>query len=185
MKILFHMLPEPGHLNPTFPVARALARRGHDIVYTSLLDLCPAIEARGFPCVPVHTAILRRGRLAEIDQLATPEDRDAAWIQIRERISDEYFDGTIEALVREIDPVVIAADVILLSPIQLVAHRLGIPWVQLSTSLSQHLDQLPPLSSAALPGAGSLELAAAHRTTSGASVRAGLNTAANETCSLG
>ena len=160
------MLPEPGHLNPTFPVARALADRGHEVIYTSVLDLRPAIEARGFACVPIHKDIVRLGRLAEIDQLATREERDAAWGQIRDRINDEYFDGTIQDAIRQIDPAVIAADVILLSPIQFVAHRLGIPWLQISTSLSQHHDELPPISSALLPGARPLELEASRWETS-------------------
>jgi zeaxanthin glucosyltransferase len=152
------MLPETGHLNPSFPLARALANRGHEIVYTSVLDLRAAIEARGFRCVCLHRDVLRRGRLEEIDGLRTGEERNVALGQIRDRVEDDYFDGTVEELIRTIDPAIIVADVITLSPLQYVSHRLGIPCLQISTSLSQRLDELPPLISHLSPRAPRLEL---------------------------
>src|SRR4051794_27370648 len=118
MRILFHVLPEPGHLNPTFPLARRLAERGHEIIYTSVLDLQSTIEARGFRCISLHRDIVPRGRLAEIDQLWTEEERTRAWIQIRDRMGDEYFDGTVEAEIQALDPALVVADVIMLSPLQ-------------------------------------------------------------------
>jgi zeaxanthin glucosyltransferase len=161
MRILFHVLPEPGHLNPTFPLARALANRGHEIIYTSAIDHQAAIESRGFRCVTIHRDAMWRGRLAEIDKMYVETARNAAWSQIRDRIDEDYFSGRIEELVHAIAPAVIAADIITLSPMQYVAHRLGIPCLQLSTSLSQRHDELPPLSSELLPSGRPLELAAA------------------------
>jgi UDP:flavonoid glycosyltransferase YjiC (YdhE family) len=146
MKILIHMLPELGHLNPTFPLARMLAERGHEVCYTAVLDLAPLIEARGFACVPIHADILPRGALTAMEAIPLDEERGRAWGRVRDRIHSEYFDGRgIETLLREAAPQLVLADVVALSPLQFAAHALGIPCVQLSTSLSQRFGAGPPL----------------------------------------
>jgi zeaxanthin glucosyltransferase len=161
-RILFHLLPELGHLQPTFGLARALAARGHDVLYTAPLDLVPRLAARGWRCVPIHRAALPAGALTEIEALETDDEREAAWMRVRAAIEEEYFSGRIEALVREVAPSVIAADVITLSPLQLVAHALGVPCVQLSTSLPQAHDAArPPITSALPPDADPFVQAAA------------------------
>lgn len=47
------MLPETGHLNPSFKLTRALARRGHDVRYLAPPELAPYIEAQGFAVQPL------------------------------------------------------------------------------------------------------------------------------------
>ena len=146
MKILFHMLPELGHLNPTFPLARTLADRGHEVLYTALVDLQPVIEARGFRSVPIHQELLPRGAFTVIEENPFAEERERAWGRIRDRVQAEYTAGTaLEQLLRAINPDLLIADVVPLSPLQFAAHALAIPCLQVSTSLSQHQDELPPL----------------------------------------
>jgi zeaxanthin glucosyltransferase len=157
MRILFHMSPDVDHLEATFPFARALASRGHEVVYTAALDLQAAIEARGMRCAPIHRDIFPRGAFAERERLHSGE-RHQAWLDAGNRVADEYFRGRIEAFVRELDPDIIIADVIAFSPIQFVAHRLGLPCLQLSISLPQRIDNLPPLTTALRPDASPLQL---------------------------
>lgn len=156
------MLPEAGHLNPTFPLASILTARGHDVVYTSLLDLEQTITERGFGFVPLHADAVPRGRLAQIDAHLTQWERDSAWEQIRDRITaEDYFSGRIEKTVRRINPSILLTDVVAVSPMQFIAHRLKLPCLQISTSLSHRHHDLPPLSSALPLDTPPVELAAA------------------------
>jgi zeaxanthin glucosyltransferase len=52
MRIGFLSLPVPGHLNPMTALARKLQSRGHDVVFISLADVAPFVEAAGLPFVP-------------------------------------------------------------------------------------------------------------------------------------
>ena len=52
MRIGFLSLPVPGHLNPMTALARKLQSRGHDVVFMSLADVAPFVEAAGLPFVP-------------------------------------------------------------------------------------------------------------------------------------
>ena len=45
MRIGFLSLPVPGHLNPMTTLARKLQSRGHDVVFISLVDTAPFVEA--------------------------------------------------------------------------------------------------------------------------------------------
>lgn len=155
------MLPEAGHLNPSFPLAKALKARGHEVVYTSLPDLEDSVRHQGFGFRALHADQVPPGRLPEIDQFTTESDRDLAWDQIRDCISEDYFDGrTLKQAVLEIEPDIILADIVSASPMQYIAHALGLPCLQLSTSFSQRFDELPPLLSPCLPNASLIEIAA-------------------------
>lgn len=144
MRVLLHVDPAPGHLEATLPLARALAGRGHEVVYSAPLERRAELEADGFRCVPVHRRARRGGDpWAELER--------------HQQIADDYHRGAIDAHVRAIDPAVIVADARASSPIQLVAYRHRIPCVQLSLTLSQHLDDRPPLTSALAPDASPLE----------------------------
>jgi MGT family glycosyltransferase len=58
----------------------------------------------------------------------------------------EYLEGTrIEELLRATAPDLLIADVVSLSPLQFAAHALGIPVLQVCTSLSQRHGARPPL----------------------------------------
>jgi len=51
-RILFVTHPEPGHILPTFKLARILSTRGHDVRYAAVPDMEKFIEAHGFTIVP-------------------------------------------------------------------------------------------------------------------------------------
>jgi zeaxanthin glucosyltransferase len=63
MRIGFLSLPVPGHLNPMTALARKLQSRGHDVVFISLADTAPFVEAAGLPFVPCSEAAYSAGSL--------------------------------------------------------------------------------------------------------------------------
>src|ERR1700753_787810 len=56
MRIGFLSLPVPGHLNPMTALARTLQSRGHDVVFISIADVTPFVEAAGLPFLPCSEA---------------------------------------------------------------------------------------------------------------------------------
>ena len=66
MRIGFLSLPVPGHLNPMTALARKVQSRGHDVVFMSLADVAPFVEAAGLPFVPVSQAAYPTGSLGSL-----------------------------------------------------------------------------------------------------------------------
>src|SRR5215471_13788920 len=66
MRIGFLSLPVPGHLNPMTTLARTLQSRGHDVVFLSLADVAPCVEAAGLPFVPCSEAAYPAGSLGKL-----------------------------------------------------------------------------------------------------------------------
>src|SRR5215469_668433 len=66
MRIGFLSLPVPGHLNPMTALARKLQSRGHDVVFISLADVTPFVEAAGLPFVPCSEAAYPAGSLGKL-----------------------------------------------------------------------------------------------------------------------
>src|SRR6201981_1713871 len=66
MRIGFLSLPVPGHLNPMTTLARKLQSRGHDVVFISLADVGPVVEAAGVPLVPCSEAAYPAGSLGKV-----------------------------------------------------------------------------------------------------------------------
>jgi zeaxanthin glucosyltransferase len=160
---MFYMLPEPGHMNPSFPLAQALRARGHDVVYGSTLDFEDEVTRRGFGFVPFHRDVYPRGWSAAFAHLPADEKRARATRLSQARRTENFLSGRVEGWVRSIDPDLILSDVVTYH-MTLVAHRLELPCIRLSTSLSQRLDELPPLTSSLPPDTPPIQLAAArHR----------------------
>jgi zeaxanthin glucosyltransferase len=66
MRIGFLSLPVPGHLNPMTALACKLQSRGHDVVFISLADVAPFVEAAGLPFVPCSEAAYPAGSLGNL-----------------------------------------------------------------------------------------------------------------------
>lgn len=60
MRFLFTTIPGSGHFHPLVPTARALRRRGHDVVFAASPSFAPAIEAAGFDAHPAGPDWLER-----------------------------------------------------------------------------------------------------------------------------
>jgi zeaxanthin glucosyltransferase len=146
--ILFAMLNESGHLNPTFKLAKALAARGHDVRYLATEDVRATIEGQGFAVEPLFPTLFPPGYLRDEEQLGTLARRRA--------ITSRY-----RALLRKLAegaPVAARPDLLLVDVTQtqmaLWARRAGVPLLQLNTSLPQTRDPgVPPLRSGAPYGA--------------------------------
>src|SRR5690242_6788157 len=50
--LLVALLPETGHLNPSFKLSRELQRRGHDVRYLVPRELSAYVAAQGFAVEP-------------------------------------------------------------------------------------------------------------------------------------
>ena len=66
MRIGFLSLPVPGHLNPMTALARKLQSRGHDVVFMSLADVAPVVEAAELPFVPCSETAYPAGSLGKL-----------------------------------------------------------------------------------------------------------------------
>jgi zeaxanthin glucosyltransferase len=66
MRIGFLSLPVPGHLNPMTALARKLQSRGHDVVFMSLADVAPFVQAAGLPFVPCAEIAYPAGSLGTL-----------------------------------------------------------------------------------------------------------------------
>ena len=64
MRIGFVSLPVPGHLNPMTALARKLQSRGHDVVFLSLVDVAPFVEAADCHLYPAQRWHIQPARSA-------------------------------------------------------------------------------------------------------------------------
>ena len=79
MKVLVSTTPHLGHFLPLVPIARALDRRGHDVVVAAEPGFSPAIEREGLRAVGVGRDLTLDDMLAVLPDIAevAPEDQDA------------------------------------------------------------------------------------------------------------
>jgi MGT family glycosyltransferase len=77
MKVLFFGLPLHGHLNPTLPLVRELARRGEEVIYLSTDEHSARIAATG-----ARYRAYRNGFLPELGSVARRMD-ELAWLFMR------------------------------------------------------------------------------------------------------
>ncbi|HSQ64405.1 MAG TPA: nucleotide disphospho-sugar-binding domain-containing protein [Polyangiaceae bacterium] len=134
--ILIGMLQQAGHLNPTFKLARALAARGHRVIYTAVPDLEPHIQAQGFATLPWFPDLFPPG---------FARDQDAAGLLARRRAITRQFQALTERVasgegaagrIAQSRPDLVLADVN--APhLTLLARKLGIPLVAVTTHLPQ------------------------------------------------
>src|SRR5687767_9732825 len=59
--VVFAMLQESGHLNPTFKLGRALKSRGLHVVYLAIPDLEDHIRAQGFATLALFPELFPKG----------------------------------------------------------------------------------------------------------------------------
>jgi len=128
--VIFFMLPEAGHLNPSFKLAKTLQRRGHRVCYFSVQDWEDYIRAQGFTCFPLFQGALPKG------SLTSPEifKKDEEWLKDQDAFEHLIADQgkiinnsrrEIIELAESIQPDLFIIDVFL--PVAaLLAYRLGV-----------------------------------------------------------
>jgi UDP:flavonoid glycosyltransferase YjiC (YdhE family) len=152
--IVFTMLNEFGHINPTFKLAKALCARGHDVRYLAIADVAPRIEAQGFRVEPLYPDLYPPGVIAAEESLPLLAKRRA--ITARYRAVLKRLWTTPPMHTEHVEPALMLIDVTQ-THFALWAHRNGTPFVHVTTSLPQTQDPgVPPLRSGSPYGTGAL-----------------------------
>jgi zeaxanthin glucosyltransferase len=160
--IAFWMVPEQGHILPTFRLASALRARGHRVCYFTIPDFEELVTENGFEHVPVYERLYPRGEWVRMQQLSPAElaEREREMIEF----CRAYFvDGLADERLHRVAPDLVLCDV-METKVAMAAHHWKIPFLRLSTSLSQTpAPGVPPLCSS-MPFDGSpAGIAAAER----------------------
>ena len=140
MRVGFLSLPVPGHLNPMTALARKLQSRGHDIVFISLADVAPFVEAAGLPFVPCSEAAYPPGSLAKlVRRLSELSGKDALHFTINSMMKG-YTASLFETLPKTLCKA--GVDGLVLDQyqpyVELIPMHLGMPFVHVSNAL--HVD---------------------------------------------
>src|SRR5215470_3839437 len=140
MRIGFLSLPVPGHLNPMTTLARTLQARGHDVVFLSLADVAPCVEAAGLPFVPCAEAAYPAGSLGTlVRRLSALSGEDALHFTVHAMMQ-----GYTAALFASLPETLAKAGVegMVLDQyqpyVELIPMHLRMPFVQVSNAL--HVD---------------------------------------------
>src|SRR5215472_3218683 len=140
MRIGFLSLPVPGHLNPMTALARKLQSRGHDVVFISLADVAPFVEAAGLPFVPCSEAAYPAGSLGKlVRRLSEFSGEDALHFTVNSMMKG-YTASLFESLPNTLSKA--GVDGIVLDQyqpyVELIPMHLGMAFVQVSNAL--HVD---------------------------------------------
>jgi len=140
MRIGFLSLPVPGHLNPMTALARKLQSRGHDVVFISLADVAPFVEAAGLPFVPCSEAAYPPGTLGKLVRgLSELSGEDALHFTVNSMMKG-YTVSLFETLPQTLSKA--GVDAIVLDQyqpyVELIPMQLGMPFVHVSNAL--HVD---------------------------------------------
>src|SRR5215468_5283282 len=140
MRVGFLSLPVPGHLNPMTALARKLQSRGHDVVFISLADVAPFVEAARLPFVPCSEAAYPAGSLGKpVRRLSELSGEEALHFTVNTMMKG-YTASLFESLPDTLSKA--GVDAIILDQyqpyVELLPMYLGIPFVHLSNAL--HVD---------------------------------------------
>lgn len=147
MKILFSMHGEAGHHLGTFRLARALVSQGHRVTYLGLPRVRQLVEDQGFAFIAFAEELF-----------ATPADAQEppAADALFRRYTTAIVDGSLDACLLSARPDLLLCDSFLWY-VALRALRLGIPTIQISTSLFLFDNaRIPPAVTSLRPGRGVL-----------------------------
>jgi zeaxanthin glucosyltransferase len=140
MRIGFVSLPVPGHLNPMTTLARKLQSRGHDVVFISLADVAPFVEAAGLRFVPCSEAAYPAGSLGKlVRRLSELSGEDALHFTVNSMMKG-YTKSLFESLPDTLSKA--GVDGIVLDQyqpyVELIPMHLRMPFVHVSNAL--HVD---------------------------------------------
>src|SRR5215470_5073956 len=140
MRVAFLSLPVPGHLNPMTALARTYQARGHDVVFFSLPDVAPFVQAAQLPFVPCAEDAYPQGSLGKyLPQLSRLSGAEALSYTVNEMMK-----GYTESLFLSLPGTLrkAGAEAIILDQyqpyVELIPKSLGMPYVHVSNAL--HVD---------------------------------------------
>ena len=142
-RIVFHVWPETGHINPVATIARDLIAAGHEVEWIGWKRSGEVVRRAGFPFVPLFETLGLNG-------LGEPE---LIW---RRRLAQAYIDGRFSAALARMQPDLVVADSLLAETL-IAAHGARIPHLSYSIILPNTADRkVPPLRSRYTPGSSPL-----------------------------
>src|SRR5262252_7489941 len=140
MRVAFLSLPVPGHLNPMTALARKYQARGHEVVFLSLPDVAPFVQAAQLRFVPCSEDAYPQGSLGKyLQRLSRLSGAEALSYTVNEMMK-----GYTEALFQSLPATLRATgvDAIVLDQyqpyVELIPKYLGMPYVHVSNAL--HVD---------------------------------------------
>jgi zeaxanthin glucosyltransferase len=140
MRIGFLSLPVPGHLNPMTTLARKLQSRGHDVVFISLADVAPVVEAAGLPFVPCSERAYPAGAAAELSRRLSELSGEEALHFTVNSMMKGYTESLYESLPATLSKA--GVDGLVLDQyqpyVELIPMHLRMPFVHVSNAL--HVD---------------------------------------------
>jgi zeaxanthin glucosyltransferase len=140
MRIGFLSLPVPGHLNPMTTLARKLQSRGHDVVFISLADVAPVVEAAGLPFVPCSEKAYPAGAAAKLSRRLSELSGEEALHFTVNSMMKGYTESLYESLPATLSKA--GVDGLVLDQyqpyVELIPMHLHMPFVQVSNAL--HVD---------------------------------------------
>lgn len=145
--VVVPLTSEVGHLNPTFALARALARRGHEVVYLARTELEAGVRRQGFryaalyPDVPLRVAPPRSALGRHPVGHAVREA--LARVPWNNAMFEQMLDGRTAAALSALSPDAVLVDN-MWPQLALVAHALGVPTALLATTPSFRRGMKPP-----------------------------------------
>src|SRR5262245_4945809 len=140
MRIGFLSLPVPGHLNPMTALARKLQLRGHEVVFMSLVDVAPFVEAAGLRFVPCSETAYPAGSLGKLVRRLSELSGEAALHFTVNSMMKGYTASLFESLPDTLSEA--GVDGIVLDQyqpyVELIPMHLRMPFVHVSNAL--HVD---------------------------------------------
>src|SRR5215468_12653572 len=140
MRVAFLSVPVPGHLNPMTALARKYRARGHEVVFLSLPDVAPFVQAAQLPFVPCSEDTYPQGSLGkylpQLSRLCGVEALSYTVNEMMKGYTESLFQSLPETLRRT------GAEAIVLDQyqpyVELIPKSLGMPYVHVSNAL--HVD---------------------------------------------
>ncbi len=135
--IIFIVIPEKGHINPSIGVAQQLQKIGHSISFYAPHDISEQLERAGFKkyISPSKKSAENQG------ESFAKQVSDKAWLRawIKEILIDNAYEGleTLRNIVREYD--IVVCDPMMYAAV-IACEQENIPWVALSNSLNPVLN---------------------------------------------
>ncbi|QRN95170.1 glycosyltransferase family 1 protein [Archangium violaceum] len=141
-RIAFLPIPTPGHINPTFKLAKVLRARGHEVIYSSLRDVEDPILAEGFAFEPAFEEQCPKGMMPQVAAKLAELRGPRLFFYAREVIRwnnllmHEMTHGGIERQLSRLRPDLILVDEMLLHA-RIIAYGSRIPTLVLNTTIPE------------------------------------------------
>lgn len=156
--IAVSMLPEEGHVIPSFKIAKTLKARGHNVYYIGVPDFEPYVRRQNLEFVPFMEQVFPKGsREAQVQILATRRGlsnlREASHARFYRQLCGQAQQSAsdIKQLLEREKPDLLIVDSFL-APLALIGYSLSIPVVLLSININlPQADNYPPVVTDIIP----------------------------------